>query len=226
MTAFFRETLKPALILFGALSLLTGLAYPLLVTGLAQTLFPRQAQGSLIAQGGIQRGSLLLGQEFQDPAYFWGRPSATSPPCNAAASAGSNLGPSNPALFAAVRARAERLREADPAHRDAVPPDLVTASASGLDPQIRPESAFYQVPRVARARGLPEDRVRRLVEGRIEARQLGVLGEPRVNVLELNLALDRLTGHGPGLSARVRNGTMVQNLPGAPPAVTKAGLSQ
>lgn len=182
--------LRPACVLLVLMSLVTGVAYPLLVTGAAQAAFPLQANGSLITIAGVARGSVLIGQPFDDPRYFWGRPSATSPAYAAAASGGSNLGPSNPALSAAVQARVQALRAADPGNAALVPVDLVTASGSGLDPHISPAAAFYQVGRVARARKLDETAVRDLVERHVEGRQLGVLGEPRVNVLRLNLALD------------------------------------
>jgi len=189
--------IRPALTLFAILSLLTGLAYPLLVTGIAQVAFPHQANGSLIQRDGRLVGSDLLGQAFTDPNWFWGRPSATGPyPNNAAASGGSNLGPLNPTLKATVAARVQALRAADPGNRAPVPVDLVTASASGLDPHISPTAAAYQVSRVARARGLEPDALRALVATHTEPRQLGILGEPRVNVLRLNLALDGLPQSG------------------------------
>jgi K+-transporting ATPase ATPase C chain len=174
-------------------TVLTGVAYPLLLTGIAQGLMPNAANGSLIVQDGKPVGSALIGQPFSDAKYFWGRPSATGPfPYNAAASSGSNLGPTNPALAEAVGTRIAALRAADPGNEAPVPVDLVTASASGLDPHISPAAAQFQVPRVARARSLPEERVKQLVVDQTERRQLGVLGEPRVNVLRLNLALDAL----------------------------------
>ena len=183
--------LRPALTSLLLFTLITGVAYPLVVTGVAQLLFPFPANGSLILRGGRVVGSALIGQPFDDPGYFWGRPSATSPfPYNAGASSGSNLSPTNPALVAAVRERVQALRAADPGRDAPVPVDLVTASASGLDPHISPAAALYQVPRVARARNMAPDAVRALVERHIEGRLLGVLGEPRVNVLGLNLALD------------------------------------
>ena len=182
---------QPALTLLVILTTITGLLYPLLVTGISQALFPAQAAGSLIERDGKQVGSRLIGQNFTDPKYFWGRPSATGPyPNNAAASGGSNLGPSNPALKEAVQARIEALRAADLGNTAPVPVDLVTASARGLDPHISPAAAEYQVARVARARGLPPEAVRTVVARHTEDRQWGVFGEPRVNVLELNLALD------------------------------------
>lgn len=188
-----RAQLKPALILFAILAGLTGLAYPLLVTGIAQAIFPAQANGSLIVQGGQVKGSQLIGQPFNDPKYFWGRPSATSPyPYNASASGGSNLGPTNPALVDSVQARIQALKQADPGNKLPIPVDLVTASGSGLDPDISPAAAYYQVPRVARVRGLSEDQVRALVAQHIQGRVLGFLGQARVNVLALNLALDTL----------------------------------
>lgn len=183
--------LGPALGLLLVFTVITGIAYPLLVTGIAQAVFPREAGGSLIVRDGRAVGSVLIGQPFDDPKYFWGRPSATTPfPYNAAASSGSNQGPTNPALIEIVQARLAALRAADPGNTASVPVDLVTASASGLDPHISPAAALYQVPRVARARTRDAGAVRRLVEERTEGRFLSLLGEPRVNVLELNLALD------------------------------------
>jgi K+-transporting ATPase ATPase C chain len=183
--------IRPTLMIFLALLVLTGLVYPLLVTGIAQLVFPQQANGSLITENGQIVGSALIGQSFDDPKYFWGRPSATSPfPYNAAASSGSNLGPSNPALLQAVQERMAALKAADPTNTQPIPVDLVTASASGLDPDISVAAAIYQVPRVARARGLSEAVVRDLVDQYTQGRQLGFLGEPRIDVLELNLALD------------------------------------
>lgn len=173
-----------------ALTLLTGLAYPLAVTGIAQLAMPAAANGSLIVEGGRVLGSALIGQPFSDPAYFWGRPSATAPqPYNGLASGGSNLAPTNPALRDAVRARIDALRAADPGNAAPVPVDLVTASASGLDPHISPAAADYQVARVARRRGLDPAALRALVARHTEPRTLGLLGEPRVNVLALNRAL-------------------------------------
>jgi potassium-transporting ATPase KdpC subunit len=185
--------LRPALVIFFALSILTGIAYPLVVTGLAQLLFHDRASGSLELRDGRVVGSRLIGQPFAAPGHFWARPSATGPvPYNAAASSGSNLGPTNPALLAAVRDRVAALRAADPSAKGPVPVDLVTASGSGLDPDISVAGALFQVPRVARARGLSETRVRELVAANTRGRTLGFLGEPRVNVLALNLALDGL----------------------------------
>jgi len=186
-------TLRPALVLFLLLTVLTGLLYPLLVTGLAQLLFPHQAAGSVLTRDGHAVGSRLIGQSFSDPRYFWSRPSATTPqPYNGTASTGSNLGPLNPALLDAVRTRIAALHAADPDNHSPVPVDLVTASGSGLDPEVSVAAASYQAARVARARGLAPERVQALIAQHTEGMLLGVLGEPRVNVLELNLALDAL----------------------------------
>jgi len=186
-----RAHIRPALVLLAVLTVLTGVVYPLVVTGIAQAVFPRQANGSLIVKDGKVVGSSLIGQPFDDPKYFWSRPSATTPfAYNAGASAGSNLSPTNPDLVKAVQARVDALRAADPDSKGPVPVDLVTASASGLDPHISPAAALYQVHRVAKVRKLDEAAVQRLVEQHTEGRWLGLLGEPRVNVLELNLALD------------------------------------
>ena len=183
--------LRPALVLFVLLSALTGLIYPMVVTGAAKAVFPSQAAGSLIVQGGTTVGSKLIGQNFSDPKHFWGRPSATAPqPYNASASGGSNQGPLNPALTDAVKARVEALRAADPGNTAPVPVDLVTASASGLDPDISPAAANYQAARVARARGVPVEQVSVLIAKNTQAPLWGLLGESRVNVLALNLALD------------------------------------
>jgi potassium-transporting ATPase KdpC subunit len=196
------KELRPAVVLLSGLTLITGLFYPVAVTGIAQAVFPAQAQGSLIVQDGKVVGSALIGQTFNDAKYFHGRPSATTAPdpqdssktvdapYNAANSGGSNLGPTSKALAERIKADVEMLKAENEAA--AVPVDLVTTSGSGLDPNISPEGAYFQVPRVAKARGLPEARVRALVESRINGRALGLFGEPRVNVLELNLALDQL----------------------------------
>lgn len=191
MFGIVKKQLRPALTIFVLLTLVTGVIYPLAITGVAQAAFPHQANGSLIVTDGRVVGSHLIGQPFSDPKYFWSRPSATSPyPYNAAASAGSNLGPANPALMDAVKARIEALRKADPDATGPVPADLVTSSASGLDPHITPAAADFQVHRVAKARNMSEEAVRELVARYTAPRQLEYLGEPRVNVLELNLALD------------------------------------
>lgn len=186
-----KTLIRPALSLFVLLTAVTGIAYPLLVTGVAQLAFPAQAAGSLVAKEGKPVGSALIGQNFTDPQYFWGRPSATAPiPYNGTGSGGSNLGPLNPALMDAVKARVDALKAADPGNTALVPVDLVTTSASGLDPHISVAAADYQAARVARARGMAPQAVRKLVERHTEGRLLGFLGEPRVNVLALNLALD------------------------------------
>jgi potassium-transporting ATPase KdpC subunit len=188
-----KSIVRPMLALFIALMVLTGVAYPLVVTGIAQAVFPHQAAGSLIEQDGKVVGSELIGQQFDAPQYFWGRLSATSPmPYNPSASSGSNLGPTNPALIANVQGRLDALKAADATNKAPVPVDLVTASGSGLDPAITPEAAEFQVARVAKARNLQPDVVRNLVTEFTEGRQFGILGEPQVNVLKLNLALDGL----------------------------------
>jgi len=196
--------IRPAIVVLVALTLITGLVYPLAMTGIAQVLFPRQAQGSLIERDGAVVGSELIGQVFESDKYFHGRPSATTAPdpndstktvpapYNAANSGGSNLGPSNKALVDRVQGDIDKLKQENPSA--SVPADLVTTSASGLDPHISPEAALFQVPRIAKARNLPEDRIRQLVADHTEGLFLGLLGEPRVNVLLLNLALDQLAG--------------------------------
>nr|MBF0176285.1 potassium-transporting ATPase subunit KdpC [Magnetococcales bacterium] len=187
------QEFRPALFMLLVMTLLTGLFYPALVTTLAQLAFPAAARGSLLHAQGQVVGSALIGQPFSDPRYFWGRPSATTPmPYNAAASGGSNLGPTNPALKDAVTGRMATLRRSDPRQTQPIPVELVTASGSGLDPHISPAAAFWQAPRVARVRSLSEQTVRQLVERHTQGRTLGVLGEARVNVLALNLALDQL----------------------------------
>ena len=192
-----RSQLRPALVALGIFTILTGLVYPLVVTAIAQVIFPWQANGSLIVRNGQPVGSALIGQPFDDPQYFWGRLSATSPAPYTAfnadkqtGSSGSNYGPLNPALFEAVQTRIKALQEADPGNTAPIPVDLVTASGSGLDPHISPAAAAYQVGRVARARGLSADTVRQMVARHTEGRTLGLLGEPRVHVLALNLTLD------------------------------------
>ncbi|MGD0806178.1 MAG: potassium-transporting ATPase subunit KdpC [Anaerolineales bacterium] len=188
-----RSQLRPAILILILFTLITGFLYPLAVTGIAQLVFPHQANGSLIVRNGKVTGSSMIGQSFDDPKYFWGRLSATSGfPYNAASSSGSNLGPLNPALIAAVQARITALNVADPGNTQPIPVDLVTASGSGLDPDISIAAALYQVPRVAQARGMTESAVIALVNEYTEGRQLGFLGEPRVNVLQLNLALDAI----------------------------------
>jgi potassium-transporting ATPase KdpC subunit len=188
--------MRAALVVFAALTLVTGVAYPILVTGVAQAAFPREATGSLVVRDGKVVGSRLIGQSFDDPRYFWGRLSATvdangkALPYNAGASAGSNLGPTNPALLDEVKARVDALKAADPGNTAPIPVDLVTSSGSGLDPDISPAAARYQVARVARARGVDPAHLQALVDAHTQGRQLALLGEDRVNVLELNLALD------------------------------------
>ena len=182
--------LRAALVLLASLTLITGVLYPLLITGVAQAAFPRQANGSLIVKEGKAVGSSLIGQPFDEARYFWSRPSGTTPAYNGAASTGTNLGPTNPALSDAVKQRIDALRAADPENHDPVPVDLVTASGSGLDPHISPAAAMFQVHRVAKARGLRDEQLRTLVARHTDSPQLGVFGEAGVNVLELNLALD------------------------------------
>jgi len=185
--------LRPALVLFVLLSLVTGIAYPFVITGIAKVVFPHEAAGSLVERDGKVVGSLLIGQNFSAPKYFWGRPSATSPMANnGLASGGSNQGPLNPALVDAVKGRVAALRAADEGNKAPVPVDLVTASASGLDPEISLAAAQYQAGRIARVRALPVERVRALIADRARGTLFAFLGEPRVNVLELNLALDAL----------------------------------
>jgi potassium-transporting ATPase KdpC subunit len=189
------RTFRDALLMLVALTIVTGVVYPLAVTAIAQLAMKGLAEGSLIERDGKPVGSVLIGQPFSDPKYFWSRPSATSPmPYNAGASGGSNLGPLNPALADAVKSRVEALRAADPGNQAPIPVDLVTASASGLDPHISPAAADYQVARVAKARQLAPERVRALVAEHTQGRQLGFFGEPVVNVLQLNLALDKMNG--------------------------------
>jgi K+-transporting ATPase ATPase C chain len=185
------DQFRPAIVILLLMTVLTGLIYPAAIMEIAQLIFPHQANGSLIERNGQIIGSELIGQDFDDPHYFWGRPSATGPaPYNAAASSGSNLGPTNPALLEAIQARIDALLAADPGNMLPIPVDLVTASGSGLDPHISVAAARYQIPRIARQRGLSEARVLALVDEYTEGRQLWLLGEPRVNVLKLNLALD------------------------------------
>jgi K+-transporting ATPase ATPase C chain len=188
----FTRIVRPAVSLLILMTALLGIVYPLLITGVAKVAFPHQAAGSLISKDGKLIGSSLIGQSFSDPKYFWGRPSATTPqPYNGTGSAGSNLGPLNPALIDAVKANAKALHDADPGNAQPIPVDVVTASASGLDPEISPAAAHYQAGRVARARGIAPERVEALISAHRQGRLFGFLGEPRVNVLELNLALDQ-----------------------------------
>jgi potassium-transporting ATPase KdpC subunit len=189
----FVQLIRPALSLLAVMTLLLGIVYPFAITGVAKLAFPRQAAGSLIYQDGKLRGSTLIGQSFSDPKYFWGRPSATTPqPYNGLSSTASNFGPLNPALIDAVKANVKALQEADPHNRRPIPVDLVTASASGLDPDVTPAAAEYQAERVARARHLELAAVEALIKAHVRERLFGIVGERRVNVLELNLALDRL----------------------------------
>jgi potassium-transporting ATPase KdpC subunit len=189
----FVRLIRPAVSLLALMTVLLGIVYPLVITGVAQVAFPRQAEGSLIYQNGKLIGSTLIGQSFSDPKYFWGRPSATTPqPYNGLASTGSNLGPLNPALLDAVKTNAKALHDADPDNRQSIPVELATASASGLDPDISPAAAHYQAARVARARNLALASVETLIDAHVRGRLFGLFGEPRINVLELNLALDRL----------------------------------
>jgi K+-transporting ATPase ATPase C chain len=189
----FTRYIRPSLCLLFVMTMLLGIAYPLAMTGLARAVFPSQAAGSLIKQGDTLIGSSLIGQSFSDPKYFWGRPSATAPqPYNGLGSSGSNLGPLNPALNDKVAAEVKLFRDADPANTRPIPVDLVTASASGLDPEISPAAAEYQAPRVARLRNIPLSTVQELIARHRRPTLIDVLGEPRVNVLELNLALDSL----------------------------------
>jgi len=188
-----KNLLRPTLVLFTAMTLITGIAYPVIVTAIGQAVFPRQANGSILERDGKPVGSELIGQQFDAPGYFWGRLSATTPnPYNAQNSGGSNLGPTNPALVDEVKGRILALHAADPTNTAPIPVDLVTSSGSGLDPDISPAAAAYQASRVAKARGLTLDQVYRAIEQNTSGRQLLVLGEPRVNVLRLNLALDRI----------------------------------
>jgi K+-transporting ATPase ATPase C chain len=188
--------LRNSLMMLLVMTIITGIAYPLLVTGLSQLLFPSQANGSLIAKNGQPIGSTLIGQSFTEPKYFWGRPSATSPQAdNGTGSGGSNIGPTNPALTDAVKQRIAALQAADPGNRAPVPVDLVTSSGSGLDPEISPAAAQYQLARVAKARGISDGQLGLLIAQATSGRQLGLLGEARVNVLQLNLALDALPAH-------------------------------
>lgn len=188
-----REQIRPALLSFVLLTLITGVLYPLSVTGIAKVFFKNQAEGSLIMKNGKTVGSELVGQLFDDPKYLWGRPSATGPAFNASASSGSNYGPMHPDYLKAIEDRVKVLKEADSSNKTAVPVDLVTASGSGLDPHISPAGADYQVPRIARARGISESKVKAIIAQHTQGRFLGLLGEPVVNVLKVNLHLDEVT---------------------------------
>ncbi|HTC54576.1 MAG TPA: potassium-transporting ATPase subunit KdpC [Steroidobacteraceae bacterium] len=194
------SSLRPALVLMLFFTVLTGILYPLVITGISHTAFPQAASGSLVMRNGKPIGSILIGQNFSDPKYFWGRPSATTPqPYAGTASTGSNLGPLNPALTDGIKAHIQALQSADPGNKASVPVDLVTASASGLDPEESVAAALYQAPRVARVRGVDLQMLRALISAQVHGRWLGVFGEPRVNVLALNLALDDLA---PGSGSR------------------------
>lgn len=186
----FREYIRPALLLFLILTILTGIVYPLFITAAAQALFPNQANGSLIYRNGKTVGSVLIGQKFDDPKYLWGRISATSPQYNASNSSGSNIGPSNPALIDEISGRIKALKAADPDNNNPIPVDLVTSSASGLDPHISIAAAYYQAARIAGRRGLSPDTVKEIIDKNTSGRLLGLIGEPVVNVLEVNLDLD------------------------------------
>ncbi len=187
-----KSILRPAIVLFAALTVICCVVYPYAVTGIGQVAFAHQAEGSIVSRNGQPVGSILIGQAFSSPKYFWGRPSATSPmPNNAASSGGSNLGPTNPALIDAVKGRADALKAADPGNTTPIPVDLVTASASGLDPDISIAAAYYQAPRVARERKLSVENVRSLIDRQRQSQYFGFFGEPRVNVLALNLTLDQ-----------------------------------
>lgn len=186
-----KQYIKPAFLIFCVLTVITGLIYPLFITGLAQVLLPKQANGSLIYQNGKVIGSSLIGQQFDDPKYLWGRVSAASPQYNASSSSGSNIGPSNPALLDEVNARIKDLKAVDPDNKNLIPVDLVTSSASGLDPHISIAAAMYQVSRIARLRKIPESQVIDFIKKNTQGRFLGIIGEPVVNVLEFNIALDK-----------------------------------
>jgi len=192
------KQIKIGLILLVLFTVFTGLIYPIVVTGIAQLFFPWKANGSLVEQNGKIIGSSLIGQSFNSPNYFWGRPSATSPyPYNAASSSGSNMGPSNPTFLETIKDRVNHLKQSNPKNNNLIPVDLVTASGSGLDPEISPLAAFYQVPRIAQESHISENEIETLINGLIKNRTLGILGEPRINVLELNIALDKLrNAHG------------------------------
>ena len=186
----FREYIRPAVLSLFILTIITGIIYPLFITGIAQALFPGQANGSLICRGGKIAGSLFIGQQFDDPKYLWGRISATTPQYNASSSSGSNIGPSNPALIDEIKGRVKALKDADPDNTNPIPVDLVTSSASGLDPHISLAAAYYQTHRISRKRGLPESVIKEMIRKNTSGRFMGLLGEPVVNVLKVNLDLD------------------------------------